>query len=162
MTLPTTPASILETQLGIRIHGSRAKVWQTLTEDIGAWWPAEFYAGGEPDKRSYHLEAAPGGRMYEAWEGGGGVLWGTVVAVEPGKRLQIMGSTFPNWGGPSLWFGTWTLGTDGDDTVLTFAESTFGKVSDSLAEQKDKGWQFLLGAALKSRVEGRPAPAWED
>ena len=162
MSTPTTAAAVLETHMEIRITGAIGAVWKALTDDIGAWWPEEFYAGGEPERRAYYLETKPGGRMYETWEGGGGVLWGTVVAVEPARRLQVIGTTFPNWGGPSFWFGTWELAADGAVTILSFTESTVGRVSDSLMAQKEKGWRFLFGGALKAHVEGKPGPKWED
>jgi uncharacterized protein YndB with AHSA1/START domain len=162
MSTPTVPAEILEVQMEIRISGTVSAVWKALTDDIGVWWPEEFFAGGEPQRRRYHLEPTPGGRMYEAWDDGGGLLWATVVTVDPGKLLQIFGTTFPNWGGPSLVFGTWALEADGSEVVLSFTESTVGRVADSLASEKRKGWEFLLGGALKSHVEGRPAPEWQD
>ncbi len=158
----STTATILDTQMEIPIGGGVAAVWQALTDDIGAWWPEEFYAGGEPAKRRYHLEAKPGGRMYEEWEGGGGVLWGTVVAVDPARRLQVMGSTFPNWGGPSFWFGTWELEADGVGTILRFSESTVGRISATRAAETEKGWRFVFGDALKAHVEGKPAPEWQE
>lgn len=161
MSSPTTQASIRDTRLEIRIEGAPAKVWKSLTAEIGAWWPAEFYVGGEPGKRSYHLDATPGGRMYESWEHGGGLLWGNVVTVDPEKLLQVTGSTFPEWGGPSQWFGSWTLEADGSATILTFSESTIGKLSDAAAAGTTKAWHFLFGEVLKSHVEGRPIPAWE-
>jgi uncharacterized protein YndB with AHSA1/START domain len=145
----------------VRISRPVEAVWKALTDDIGAWWPDEFYAGGEPEKRSYHLEARPGGRMYEDWEGGGGVLWATVVAVTPAKQLQVMGTTFPNWGGPSIWFGTWDLESSGAATLLKFTESTVGRISDSLVTEKEKGWQFLFGESLKAHIEGKPRPEWK-
>ena len=162
MSTSIAAATVLETHMEIRVSGSVAAVWKALTDDIGAWWPDEFYAGGEPGKRRYYLETKPGGRMYEAWEEGGGVLWATVVTVDPAKQLQVIGTTFPNWGGPSLWFGTWELKASGTVTILSFTESTVGRISDSLAEEKEKGWRFLFGAALKSYVEGTPAPEWQD
>ena len=158
----TTTATVLDTKMETSIGGDVAAVWQALTDDIGAWWPEEFYAGGEPAKRCYHLEAKPGGRMYEEWEDGGGTLWGTVVALEPRKRLQVMGTTFPNWGGPSFWFGTWELEADGAATILRFTESSIGRLSESRAEQTAKGWRFLFGEVLKAYVEGQPVPEWKD
>jgi uncharacterized protein YndB with AHSA1/START domain len=162
MTSENNSAEILDSHMEIRIAGSVASVWKALTDDIGAWWPDEFYAGGEPARRSYKLEARPGGRMYEEWEGGGGVLWATVVAVEPSSRLQVMGTTFPNWGGPSIWFGTWELKADGAGTILSFSESAIGRISISGAEEKGTGWQFLFGGVLKAFVEGSPKPEWKE
>ena len=162
MSTPTTTAAILETQMEVRISASVAVVWKALTEDIGAWWPEAFFAGGEQEKRHYHLEPEPGGRMYESWEGGGGILWGNVVAVDPGKLLQVTGTTFPNWGGPSIWFGTWELEADETVTLLKFSESTIGRIDDAHAAGKEKAWKFLFATVLKSFVEGTPIPEWQD
>ncbi len=156
-----TTAAISEIHLETHIEDSPDRVWQALTDDIGAWWPAEFYAGGEPDSRSYHLEAEPGGRMYEQWADGG-LLWGTVSTVAPGTRLQIVGATFPDWGGPSMSFSTWELEADDEGTVLRFSLSTMGRISEADAAEKEKGWRFLLAGTLKAYVEGTPPPQWED
>ena len=154
-------SKISDLQMEVLICAPPHRVWTSLTENIGQWWPAEFYAGGDPESRNFTLEATPGGRMMETWEEGGGVLWGTVVGIEPNVRLQVLGSTFPPWGGPTQWFGTWELVASSDDTVLTFSESAIGRVSESGTKEKDKGWQFLW-AVLKAHAEGKPAPAWVD
>ncbi len=96
MSTTSTAAAVLDTHMEVRITGSVEAVWKALTDDIGAWWPETFFAGGEPEKRRYYLEPEPGGRMYETWEGGGGILWATVVAMDPAKLLQVSGTTFPN------------------------------------------------------------------
>jgi len=154
-------AEIVALKMELEINASPSSVWKALTENISAWWPTEFYAGGEEGKRSYLLEASPGGRMYEQWEGGGGVLWGTVYTCEPEKRLQVLGSRFPNWGGPTQWFGTWELQASGSGTTLSFSEHEMGNVSESGLAEKDHGWRFLWNN-LKAHVEGTPPPAWED
>jgi uncharacterized protein YndB with AHSA1/START domain len=145
--------------MDVTIAGSADEVWKALTEKIGEWWPDDFYAGGATGKRGFQLDAEPGGRMYEHWEGGGGALWGTVVAYEPEKSLQVLGHLFPNWGGPCQWYGTWQLRTDGDQTKLSFSETALGLISETGMEEKDKGWRFLW-ASLKAHVEGSPAPSW--
>lgn len=154
-------SSIADLKMEVEIDAPRNAVWVLLTEKIGDWWPAEFYAGGEPGSRSFSLEPTPGGRMMETWEGGGGVLWGNVVGIEPNALLQVLGSTFPAWGGPNQWYGTWELSSLGDKTVLRFSEFVVGRVSDAGVEEKDKGWRFLW-AVLKAEAEGSPMPEWSD
>jgi len=154
-------SNISNLQMEIEIDASQSDVWTALTENIGQWWPAEFYAGGESGSRTFSLEAMPGGRMMERWDNGGGVLWGTVIGVEPNVQLQVIGATFPRWGGPAQWFGTWELVPSGDKTLLKFSEQAIGRVSESGTREKDKGWQFLC-ATLKSHVEGNPPPVWAD
>lgn len=159
--MTTQAANFGELKCEIEIQAAPAKVWQALTENIGQWWPADFYAGGEAGERSYHLEARPGGRMYESWNAGGGVLWGTVVVVDPEKSLQVVGYETPDWGGPRQWFGSWLLTEKAGGTLVTFSESAIGKVTDTSVESKTKGWNFLW-AVMKAHIEGAPAPGWED
>lgn len=154
-------SKISSLQLETEIDADQTDVWKALTENIGEWWPAEFYAGGEPGSRRFSLETQPGGRMMESWGDGGGVLWGAVVCVEPNVRLQVIGATFPGWGGPSQWFGTWDLVSSGEKTLLKFTEHAIGRVAESGMDEKSKGWQFLW-ATLKSHVEGKAPPAWAD
>jgi len=155
----TENSTISEIHLEIEIDAPPAEVWKALTSNIGDWWPAEFYAGGKPESRSFQLEASVGGHMKEVWKDGGGVLWGTVVTVDPNARLQILGSLFPNWGGPALLFGTWSVATAGNKSTLTYSEHSVGHASQAGIEDKTKGWNFLL-EALKSHVQGDPAPVW--
>ena len=153
-------ANMASLTMEIEISASADKVWSALTTDIGKWWPADFYAGGSDGARTFVLEASPGGRMYEDWKNGG-VLWGTVVGVNPGKQLQITGSVFPSFGGPTQWYGTWDLKENTtNSTILTFSEVGMGRVSDKGTEEKVKGWGYLWGC-MHAFIDGRAAPAWE-
>ena len=158
-------SNIANLQMEIEIDAGPSEVWAALTDYIGQWWPAEFYAGGESGSRTFSLETMPGGRMMESWGDGGGVLWGTVIAIEPNVQLQVLGATFPGWGGPVQWFGTWELVPSGEKTgektILKFSEQAIGRVSETGTREKDRGWQFLW-ATLKSHVEGSAPPVWAD
>lgn len=159
--MTNTTAEIATIQMEVEIDASPAQVWQALVNNIGEWWPAEFYTGGDADKRTFSIEATPGGRMFEEWGDGGGTLWGTVIALDPGKKLQILGYLFPDWGGPTQNYGTWTLQGGTDKTKMTFSETGLGNVTDDGLKQKDHGWRFLW-ATLKAHAEGKPLPKWED
>ena len=155
------PANIANLTMEISIDAAPERVWRALTEQIGAWWPNEFYAGGNAGSRDFHIEAHPGGRMFESWDDGGGVLWGTVVTVKAAQQLQVLGAIFPNWGGPVQSYATWDLEAAEDGTLLKFDEHMLGNVSAAGLEDKDKGWTFLW-AALKAHVEGSNPPQWVD
>jgi len=150
-------------QLGmeIDIDAPRERVWEALTDKIGEWWPPEFFAGGKDGKRHYILEAIPGGRVYEQWDDGGGILWGNVVCIEPNVRLQTLGATFPNWGGPTQGYATWELIPHSNGTKLAFSESMLGRISRTTEDEKNKGWTFLWDS-MKAYVEGSPPPVWKD
>ncbi len=150
-----------EITMEVPIAASPETVWKALTDDAGEWWPAEFYIGGEAGKRSYHIEAWPGGRVYEQWEGGGGLLWGQVWHAVPGKLLQVSGNAFPEWGGPAITFITWMLAATDSGCTLHFTEHTLGKTTPNNVAEKVKGWTFLLDGVLKAYIEGTTPPAWE-
>ncbi len=151
--METHAAQIATVSMKISIGAPPKKVWRALTAEIGQWWPADFYAGGTHGQRNFTIEQQPGGRMFESWDSGGGLLWGTVVGIDPEKSLQVLGHLFPGWGGPSEWYGSWTLSQSGTRTILEFTESSLGKLSADGMDEKDKGWQFLW-ATLKAHVEG--------
>ena len=154
-------AEVSETVMEVDIAGSPEQVWKALTTDIGQWWPDDAYGGGEAGKRRYVLEATPGGIMGETWDNGGGIVWAHVVGVEPNKRLQVTGTSFPGWGGPAQWLGSWELTAKGKNTKLKFTENVIGLLSDSSLASQEKGWKFLWNA-LAAHVEGKPAPKWQD
>lgn len=158
--MDTTTAQMASLTVSVDIQASADDVWTALTSDIGKWWPADFYAGGEDGHRTFILEQQPGGRMYEQWPDGG-VLWGHVVTLNPGRQLQVLGCVFPSFGGPNEWYGTWDLEeTSPGTTRLTFSEDSIGKVSQSSVGEKETGWRFLSDC-LKAFIEGQPQPVWE-
>tara|TARA_R110002096_G_scaffold161007_3_gene327370 strand:- start:20395 stop:20874 length:480 start_codon:yes stop_codon:yes gene_type:complete len=159
--MTNSTAEISTIQMEIDIDASTDKVWQALVSNIGEWWPAEFYTGGDADSRRFTIEATPGGRMFEEWGDGGGTLWGTVIALDPGKKLQIIGYLFPDWGGPTQNYGTWTLDENGGKTRMTFSETGLGRVTEEGLKEKDHGWRFVW-ETLKAHVEGKPKPVWAD
>lgn len=153
-------ANMASLEMKIDIEAPASQVWQALTNDIGKWWPADFYAGGEDGQRTFVLETHPGGRMYEQWDNGG-VLWGTVISVNPNKQLQVSGLIFPSFGGPTQWYGTWDLAEkNGKSTVLSFSEVGVGRVSESGTKEKNKGWGYLWNC-MHAYIDGRAAPDWE-
>ena len=158
--MPIEPASYSIVIVETTITADPARVWRALTEEMDAWWPAEFYAGGEPGARTMKLDARPGGLMVEHWGGDAGVVWAAVNAVERGRHLEVSGLVFPKWGGPSMWLGSWELEPAGDGTRLRFTEGAVGRISDGYTEEKRKGWGFLFDGALRAHVEGRELPKW--
>ena len=53
-------AEYATTHLELRIEADTKSVWKALTENIDAWWPAEFYAGGSAGQRKFLIEATAG------------------------------------------------------------------------------------------------------
>lgn len=162
-TLNSADLRVADLSLEVQIAAAPSTVWNALTDDIAAWWPSLFYCGsGSGDgSRSFILEARPGGRMWEDWGAGEGLLWATVVNVVRERTLEMTGTIGPAWGGPATWYGGFALEADGDGTKVRFSESGFGRIADPTLAEKEKGWRFLL-ESMRAHVEGNQPPQWAD
>jgi uncharacterized protein YndB with AHSA1/START domain len=79
--------------LEIGINASPVRVWRALTEEIDAWWLADFHVAGADSTMT--LDATPGGHLIERAADGGGILWYTVCACRPPTLLT--------WSGHGRW-----------------------------------------------------------
>jgi uncharacterized protein YndB with AHSA1/START domain len=148
-------------RLEVRIEAPRARVWRALAEDISAWWPAaSFNVGGASARMT--LEPRVGGRMFEDWGEGQGLLWAHVCTVRRPELLQMVSDAFPEWGGPLRSYLTWRLESDGEATIVRFVDAALGERRPGDDAEKEKGWRFLMAGCLKAHLEGRPLPAWEE
>jgi uncharacterized protein YndB with AHSA1/START domain len=145
-------------RLEVRIDAPRERVWQALVDDFSVWWPADSFNVGGPTARMT-LEPKVGGRMFEDWGDGQGLLWGQVVGLKRPETLQMVSDSFPEWGGPLRNFLTWRLESQGTATVVRLVDAVLGERKAGDPAEKEKGWNFLL-AALKAHIEGQPAPVW--
>ncbi len=154
----------VDIHLEVKIEASPDAVWAALTSDIARWWPRAAYCGVSSegaDSPRMEVELQPGGRMYEDWGSGDGLLWATVVNLTKGQNLELTGVCGPAWGGPHTWYGSYKLEPDGDGTKVRFSDSGFGRLSDDTLANKEKGWRYLL-EAMRAHLEGRDEPAWDE
>ena len=154
MTVESIPFNLAEIRCETRINASPERVWDTLTGDASSWWHAAYYTNPlGPEKGGYHIEPKLGGRMFEDWGDGQGLIWAQVIGVERNKFLQLLGDSTAEWGGPSRNCMTIKLEEDEDATILRFHCSFFGRVSEATAKSLDTGWLFLFDECLKRYVE---------
>ncbi len=128
-------------------------VWTSLTEEIGAWWLEGFYAGTNP--KGFRLEPELGGRMYEDWGDGNGLVWYTVLGIEPPKSLFLSGQITEDFGGPASTCVRVLLEPDGDGTRVRLTDDLCGRVTEESAGKIEGGWRALLTDGLKAHVEGK-------
>ncbi|MEM8931848.1 MAG: metalloregulator ArsR/SmtB family transcription factor, partial [Acidobacteriota bacterium] len=161
MTDTSTPTlRAIDIQQEIRIAATPDRVWSSLTDNVAAWWPNDFYIGPAP--RGFVVEARVGGRVYEDWGDDQGGLWATITVCEHGRVLQWVGDLAPDFGGPARSITTFTLVAEGDETVVRFRDASFGALSESAQSSLDSGWRFLLADCLKPYVETGAQPKRPD
>ena len=98
-------------------------------DEIGLWWPKEFFA--QPGSQRIVLEPRAGGRLYEESDDGAQLLWSTVVLIAPPRTLELAGHLVPSFGGPATDMIRLTLEASPRGTTLRLSEVLFGRVSDA-------------------------------
>lgn len=105
------------------------RTFSSFVTSIGAWWPVQPFSAGKHRVRGITIEQKVGGRVYETWDDGTEVDWGTVTAWAPPARLVM----------------TWT-GTPAPTEV----EFTFTVVGPALTRVRveHRGWEVLTEEQL--------------
>jgi Activator of Hsp90 ATPase homolog 1-like protein len=103
--------------------------FDAFTRSIGAWWPARQFSAGRDRVRDVAMEQRPGGRVFETWDDGTEVDWGTLTAWDPPDRFVM----------------TWT-GTP----AATEVELTFAALGPALTRVsvEHRGWEALTDEQL--------------
>ena len=144
-------------ELSIEIEASSQSVWHAIASNTNAWWLPDFHMVGADSVVEFRAEA--GGQLIEKIEGGGSLLWYTVHMVDPGRTVQMVGQSFPGWGGPGTSMLKLSLEANDDDSVTTLqvSDSVFGKCSDEHIDSLIEGWTVLFRDGLKKYVETNKA-----
>jgi uncharacterized protein YndB with AHSA1/START domain len=110
----------------IRLNADRARVWKALTDEQMDWYPHNY--GGERLKRIV-VEPGVGGRTYEDWGDGAGVMYNTITYWDEPHVIGTRGFLQP-----AITLEQWMiLEEDGEDTVLKATTITFGPITDEMA-----------------------------
>ena len=124
-----------------------------MVDNIDEWWNPDFFFTKAP--HSIRLEAKPGGQFVETAEDGSFLVWGSVVAVQPGQSITLAGPFAPPYAGPG--YTTLHLSLeemeDGHSTKFQMLESVFGYIGENLKSSMASGWQLLFGEGLKPFAE---------
>ena len=137
-------------RLECRIGAAPERVWRALTAEIDAWWLADFHCAHAASTMS--LDPRPGGQLLELTAAGGGLLWYTVHAVDPGRSLTLVGPLSAGEGPGSSTLQLTLSGQDGA-TLLTLSDGLLGRFRDDLPERLRDGWETLLFEGLKAHAE---------
>jgi uncharacterized protein YndB with AHSA1/START domain len=149
--------NVITVTLEVDLAASPSGVWRALTKDIVHWWPRDFYVGSGPV--GFHLEARPGGRMYEDWGDDQGLVWATVTAVERERWLLLSGELSADFGGPARTQLDLRFEAQGDGTRLRLTDTVYGQVAETTAASLESGWRQLFAEGFKRYVETGEKPA---
>jgi hypothetical protein len=135
-------------ELDVLISATPHRVWQALIEETQCWWPSDF-ATSERTKR-FVIEPTLGGRVYEDYGSGEGLLWYTVIGLEVGTELILAGHLLPPFGGPATTALRLSLFARGSSTLLKIRDDRFGVLG---CDSPIEGWRFVFESGLRHFLE---------
>jgi Activator of Hsp90 ATPase homolog 1-like protein len=71
------------------VRSDARHTFDTFVRTIGVWWPVTPFSAGQERVRDVTFERRPGGRVYETWDDGTQVDWGTLRTWEPPERFVM-------------------------------------------------------------------------
>jgi len=134
-----------------------ARVWKALTGQVSSWWHPGFFS--RKGALAFVVEPKVGGRVYEDWGNGQGLVWYTVIGLVENELLQLMGDLDANNGGPARLHTTFRLRGEGKGTVVRLEECAFGRVDEKVKKSLEAGWKILIDGCLRVFAETGAAPA---
>ncbi len=131
---------------------SMQRVWQALFESPERWWPAEHRAVGGGAAMTF--EARLGGQLREARPDGGGIVWYSVIAIEPMRSVDLAGHLATRYGGPasSLLHIEVAPGAGEGTAVLKLTDSVYGRIGPGMRASLTRGWQAIIGDGLVANL----------
>ena len=142
-------AGSVEVKIELTIHAPQRRVWDALVNDASQWWPKSFYTSEKT--KGFAMEPRLGGRMFEDFGKGEGLVWYTVNGIESPNYLSLVGYMGPPFGGPAtsiLRIGLTAAGAD--ETRLEIIDSLFGQVEGCDTES---GWRPIFDEHFRACVE---------
>lgn len=139
-------------EFSIDFEANSQRVWRALTDQVGAWWLPHFHMLGEDSV--VQLEPWAGGRLYER-QGDRELLWYTVIAIDPGKSLELAGCCSAKYGGPATTMLALELSQSASGSRLLLSDSLFGRVTDGLVNSLTSGWLELFTLGLQKFVNSK-------
>jgi DNA-binding transcriptional ArsR family regulator/uncharacterized protein YndB with AHSA1/START domain len=149
MTATPIGSTVEQVELEIAIAAPVERVWKALIDQTTFWWPKDFYTS--PRAKGFHIEARLGGRMYEDWGDGAGVVWYQVFGFNPPHSIDLQGCMAVPYG-PAHTLLHLELAGSNTGTILKLSDSTIGLPKGDGTSKLD-GWKQLFEDGLKTYVE---------
>ena len=146
--MPTQQVTSASYELEIAIAAAPERVWEAIAAESSAWWPKDFVTSERTQR--FVIEPTLGGRAFEDFGGGDGLVWYTVIGVDAGRELLMAGHLLPPFGGPATTALQLTVSAQGQGAVVTIRDHRVGVLGgDSPVE----GWRAVFEGGLRTYLE---------
>lgn len=143
----------IQVQFDVQLNAGIDTVWNCLINDAPKWWSSDFYTNAKT--KAFYIEGRIGGKAYEDFGNGEGLIWSEVIGVDAPNSLQMKALLMPEFGGPATSIIAIRLESDQSGTMLTLSDTLFGAVNESTAAQIEAGWKMIYGKAFKAYVDAQ-------
>ncbi len=123
------------------------EAFNRFVHDIDQWWPLEHFSILGPAARSCVVEAKKGGDVYELGEEGEVVLWGTVIEIDPPKRIACTWHPGRPPQTAQELYVTFRADRSGRETTVQLEHTGWDKLGDNALEVHslyDQGWDTVF------------------
>lgn len=149
----TTPAPVFTPiRKAVTVKATPDQAFRRFTGELASWWPLRSHSVGEQDAETVTMDGRIGGRIVERIRGGREVVWGTVTAWDPPRRVSF----------------TWHPGdepahaqdvevrftAEGDRTRVELEHRNFerlGRLAKRARRGYPIGWAYVLGLYAQRR-----------
>jgi len=139
----------------VSVSWSQDEAYRRFVEDVAKWWPSYSYSIGGNRVERVVFEPRAGGRIYEEHKDGTRMRWGTVIALEPPRRVAF---TFhPSRAESDAQRIEITFSPEGGGTRVNLVSTGWEKMGDE-ARATRGGYQLGWGLVL-NEFAGRFSPA---
>jgi uncharacterized protein YndB with AHSA1/START domain len=142
--------------LSVDLPATPSEAFAAFTAGFSEWWPAATHSLSRGRATRCRLEAVTGGAVEERAPDGAVHRWGTVEALEPGRRLRF------TWHpgrepGTAQWVElTFAPRDAGSRVTLTHGGwEALGEIAPILRREYASGWHHVLGAIYADFVRMR-------
>lgn len=146
--------SVAPIRRSVSVSWPHAEAYRRFTQDFAKWWPSFSYSIGGSRVKRVVFEPRPGGRIYEEHRDGTRMRWGTVIALDPPRRIAF--SFHPSRSESDAQHVEITFLPDADRTRVDLVSTGWENMSDT-AQRTRGGYQLGWGLVL-DRFAGRFRP----
>jgi uncharacterized protein YndB with AHSA1/START domain len=125
-----------------------------FTDGVDSWWPLATHSVLGAQSESCSVEPRVGGRLYEKGPEEREILWGTVIAWEPFRRLVF--SWHPGREADSAQEVEIRFEAKEGGTMIVLQHRDWEKLGDdaeSYRRRYDTGWDTVLGDCYRKSAE---------
>lgn len=119
-----------------------AHAWEYYFNQVNSWWSKDYHTS--PKTKRFIIQAYIGGKVFEDFGEGDGLIWGEVIGADYLHSLDIKGNLTRSFGGPAITFEKFLFEKVETGTKVTYTMDLIGDINDTTIASLKSGWEEIL------------------